>query len=171
MTRDESAFTEFVRARSPALLRTAYLLTGDRGLAEDLLQTALAKTYVAWGRIRDPEAVEHYVRRTLVTTATSWWRRKSWHAERPTGVSAGVDVVHPTEDIEERDRVWAAVRSLPARQRAVVVLRFYADQSEAHTAELLGCSKGTVKSHSARALATLRARLGEAVPATSAEEE
>jgi len=82
----ETEFREFVAARSPALLRSAYLLVGgDWALAEDLLQAALIKTYLAWGRIRDPGARERYVRTTLATTATSWWRRR-WHGERATAV-------------------------------------------------------------------------------------
>lgn len=161
MARDESAFSDFVQARSTALLRTAYLLTGDRGLAEDLLQTALAKTYVAWERIRDPEAVESYVRRILVTTATSWWRRKAWQAERPTGVTFDRAVNSEADQIDERDRVWSAVKCLPAGQRAVVVLRFYEDQSEAEIARLLGCSTGTVKSQCAKAMTKLRTQFGD----------
>ena len=167
MTRDEEGFTDFVRARSAALLRTAYLLTGDAGLAEDLLQTALAKSYVALGRLRDPAALEPYVRRTLVTTACSWWRRRAWRSERPSATQPDVRVESRTDQVDDRDQLWAALRTLPARQRAVVVLRFYEDRSEAETARLLGCAPGTVKSQSARALASLRAQLStqdEAVP-------
>ena len=155
---DEAAFREFVGARYAALLRTAYLLGGDRATAEDLLQTALAKTYLAWRRI-DPSAVEAYTRRVLVNTATSWWRRR-WHGERPTEVfpeQAGVDAIGQAMD---RQHLWQHVRALPVRQRAVLVLRFYEDQTEAETARLLGVSVGTVKSSTSRALATLRGRLG-----------
>jgi RNA polymerase sigma-70 factor (ECF subfamily) len=160
--RDE-AFTAFVAARSRSLLRTAYLLTGDHGLAEDLLQTALTKTYLAWGRIRDPEAVEAYVRQTMITTLTSWWRRR-WRGETPTETlpeptsDATVDV---TEASDERASVFPHLRALPVRQRAVVVLRYYEDMPESEIAQVLGCSPGTVKSQAHRALATLRERMGD----------
>lgn len=160
---DEAEYTSFVRNRSRALLRTAYLLTGDHGHAEDLVQTALAKAYTARSRIGEPRALEAYVRKTLVTTATSWWRKKSWRGERPTvedvfdrGVPAS------TDELDERARMWSCVQALPARQRAVVVLRYYEDLTEAQTAALLGCSVGTVKAQAHRALARLRAVLGEA---------
>jgi RNA polymerase sigma-70 factor (ECF subfamily) len=160
MPRDADAeFREFVAARSTALLRTAYLLTGgDWALAEDLLQTTLTKTYLAWGRIRDRQALESYVRRTLATTATSWWRRR-WHGERPTAVLPEVGRTDPGIAFDERDALWRLVLALPVRQRAVLVLRFYEDMSEAEIAHTLGVSPGTVKSHASRALATLRAEL------------
>lgn len=156
----EDDFRDFVAARSNALLRTAYLLAGDWATAEDLLQTALTKTYLAWRRLGHIEAVEPYARRVLVNTAMSWWRRR-WHGERPTEVLP--ETAHPDglDERLERDALWRHVRALPARQRAVLVLRFYEDQSEAETARLLGVSVGTVKSQSSRALRTLRERLGE----------
>lgn len=151
-------FREFVTGRSPALLRTAYLLGGDWATAEDLLQVALTKTYLAWLRLGTIEAVEPYARRVLVNTATSWWRRR-WHGERPTDVLPDMPASDGLDERLERDRLWRHVVTLPARQRAVLVLRFYEDQSEAETARLLGVSVGTVKSQCARALASLRARL------------
>ncbi|MGH3682652.1 MAG: SigE family RNA polymerase sigma factor, partial [Natronosporangium sp.] len=154
----EEEFREFVAARSSALLRTAYLLAGDWATAEDLLQTALTKTYLAWKRLGGIEAVEPYTRRVLVNTATSWWRRR-WHGERPTEVLPERPGPDRHEQALERDLLWRHVRALPARQRAVLVLRFYEDQSEAQTADLLEISPGTVKSQTARALATLRRRL------------
>ncbi|TDC72676.1 SigE family RNA polymerase sigma factor [Micromonospora sp. KC606] len=156
----EEEFREFVAARSGALLRTAYLLAGDWATAEDLLQTALTKTYLAWKRLGGIEAVEPYARRVMVNTSTSWWRRR-WHGERPTEVlpeRAGVDEIEQQLD---RDVLWQHLSALPARQRAVLVLRFYEDMSEAQTAALLEISPGTVKSQTSRALATLRRRLGE----------
>ena len=155
----EDEFREFVAARSAALLRTAYLLAGDWATAEDLLQTALTKTYLAWKRLGGIEAVEPYARRVLVNTSTSWWRRR-WHGERPTEVlpeRAGVDEIEQQLD---RDLLWRHLRALPARQRAVLVLRYYEDMSEAQTAAMLDISPGTVKSQASRALATLRRRLG-----------
>ncbi|MEV4759013.1 SigE family RNA polymerase sigma factor [Micromonospora sp. NPDC049559] len=154
----EEEFREFVAARSAALLRTAYLLAGDWATAEDLLQTALTKTYLAWKRLGEIEAVEPYARRVLVNTATSWWRRR-WHGERPTEVLPERAAPDQIEEQLDRDALWRHVRELPARQRAVLVLRFYEDLSEAQTAELLGISPGTVKSQTSRALGTLRRRL------------
>jgi RNA polymerase sigma-70 factor, ECF subfamily len=152
----EDEFRRFVAARSAALLRTAHLLTGgDRALAEDLLQVALTRTYLAWHRIDDPGAVEAYVRTTLARTAASWWRRR-WHGERATEVLPEQVDDDRTVALDERDAWWRLVRALPARQRAVVVLRFYEDLTEAETARALGLSVGTVKSHTARALAALR---------------
>jgi RNA polymerase sigma-70 factor (sigma-E family) len=155
----EEEFREFVAARSSALLRSAYLLAGDWATAEDLLQTALTKTYLAWKRLGGIEAVEPYARRVLVNTATSWWRRR-WHGERPTEVLPERPGPDRHEQALERDLLWRHVRELPARQRAVLVLRFYEDLSEAQTADLLEISPGTVKSQTARALSTLRRRLG-----------
>jgi len=150
---DEAEFDAFVVARSPALLRTAYLLVHDEALAEDLLQTSLTKAWFAWRRIEgDPEA---YVRRILVTTSASWWRRK-WNRETPTAdlperVPASTD-----EAAAAWHDLWDAIGHLPGRQRAVVVLRYLEDRSEAETSRLLGCSVGTVKSQCAKALAKLR---------------
>jgi RNA polymerase sigma-70 factor, ECF subfamily len=157
----ERDFHEFVASRSGALLRTAYLLAGDWATAEDLLQTALTKTYLAWKRLGHIDAVEPYARRVLVNTATSWWRRR-WHGERPTESlpeQAGPDLI---QEQLERDVLWRHVKALPARQRAVLVLRFYEDLSEAQTAALLDISPGTVKSQTSRALGTLRKRLAAA---------
>lgn len=156
----DEKFREFVAARSAALLRTAYLLTGDWATAEDLLQTALTKTYLAWRRLGTIDSVEPYARRVLVTTATSWWRRR-WHGERPTGTMP--EDVRPdgADERAERDLMWRFVQGLPPRQRAVLVLRFYEDLTEVDTARLLDISVGTVKSQGARALATLRRRLSE----------
>ncbi|MFG3638818.1 SigE family RNA polymerase sigma factor [Micromonospora sp. NPDC047762] len=163
----EEQFREFVAARSAALLRTAYLLTGDWATAEDLLQTALTKTYLAWKRLGGIEAVEPYARRVMVNTSTSWWRRR-WHGERPTEVlpeRAGVDEIEQQLD---RDLLWRHLRELPNRQRAVLVLRYYEDMSEAQTAAMLDISPGTVKSQASRALATLRRRLGADAPELAA---
>nr|WP_033343775.1 SigE family RNA polymerase sigma factor [Catenuloplanes japonicus] len=154
----DDEFRDFVSARSSALLRTAYLLAGDWATAEDLLQTALTKTYLAWRRLGQIEAVEPYARRVLVNTATSWWRRR-WHGERPTEVLPERAAPDEIEAQLERDALWRHVRELPARQRAVLVLRFYEDMSEAQTAAMLNISPGTVKSQTFRALNALRQRL------------
>ncbi|GAA4822780.1 SigE family RNA polymerase sigma factor [Nocardioides caeni] len=148
-------FDTFVVARSAPLLRTAYLLTHDHALAEDLLQTALAKAWFAWRRIDgDPEP---YVRKILVNTYATWWRRK-WHGERPSDElpeTAGT-ARSEAESVASATDLWRAMETLPPRQRAVIVLRFFEDLSEAQTAELLGCSVGTVKSQQSKALAKLR---------------
>ncbi len=153
-------FRDFVAARSAALLRTAYLLAGDWATAEDLVQITLTKTYLAWRRLGSIEAVEPYARRVLVNTSTSWWRRR-WHGERPTDVLPDRPAPDRLDESLERDALWRHVKRLPTGQRAVLVLRFYEDLSEAETARLLGVSVGTVKSQCARALAALRNRLAE----------
>jgi RNA polymerase sigma-70 factor (sigma-E family) len=147
-------FDEFVAVRGQALHRTAYLLTGDWAMAEDLLQTALARAYPRWSRIErdNPEA---YVRKALVNTWSSWWRRK-WRGEAPTDRlpdAAGPDAY---ADADRRDAVRDALRRLPPRQRAVVVLRFHEDMTEAQVAAALGISVGTVKSQTSKALEHLR---------------
>ena len=149
-------FRSYVAARSPALLRTAYALTGNRADAEDLLQTALAKTYLSWERIREREAVDGYVRRVMVNTRTSWWRRRRLD-EHPTAElpERALDR-DPTADADLHDALWAAMAGLPTRQRAMVVLRYYEDLSEAETAAVMGVSVGTVNSATSRALAKLR---------------
>ena len=146
----EATFDDFVAARSRALLRTAYLLTHDHALAEDLLQTALTKAWFAWRRIDgDPEP---YVRRILVNTYVSWWRRK-WNGERPTEELPERATAEPGSEPTD---LWRAMERLPRRQRAVVVLRYVEDLTEAQTADVLGCSVGTVKSQCSKALAKLR---------------
>jgi RNA polymerase sigma-70 factor (sigma-E family) len=147
-------FRDYVVARSAALLRTAYLLTGNRADAEDLLQTTLAKTYLAWDRVRDRQALDGYVRRTMVNTQTSFWRRKRPEALYDEVPDAPGRDAHADSDLH--DALWAALSRLGKKQRAIVVLRYYEDLSEADVASLLGISVGTVKSTTSRALATLR---------------
>lgn len=149
---NKAEFDEFVLARSPALVRTAYLLVQDEGLAEDLLQTALTKAWFAWGRIQDPEA---YVRRVMVTTSASWWRRR-WNSETPTAAPPEREPHERSDVVADEQDLWDALRHLPRRQRAVVVLRYLEDRTEADTADLMGCSVGTVKSQCSKALAKLR---------------
>jgi RNA polymerase sigma-70 factor (sigma-E family) len=167
----DADFTEFVRAHSPALLRTAFYLTGDRGLAEDLLQTALTKTYLRWNRIEHRAAALSYTRKALVSTATSWWRRMSWRGERPRDDVPDLIVEVITDALDDRAVVIGAVRRLPPRQRAVIALRYLEDLSEADTARLLGCTPGTVKSQSSRALRTLRVLLDVAAAPELVEED
>jgi RNA polymerase sigma-70 factor (sigma-E family) len=155
------AFAEFATSRHGALFRYAYLLVGDRGLAEDLVQEALVKTYVGWHRLRDPANAEAYTQRAITTTAIGWWRRKSWHAERPND-EVPDRPVH-ADDTTARIWLWDVLQKLPPRQRAALVLRYYEDLTEVQTAEVLGCSVGTVKSQVSDALKKLRARLGSDV--------
>jgi len=150
---DRAEFDAFVTQRGPALLRTAYLLTGDWGTAEDLLQTVLAKSWFAWRRIDGPP--EPYVRRVIATTYVTWWRRR-WRAEQPTGELPERSGPDHTAAVDVRDELWRALAGLPRRQRAVLVLRYFEDMSETDTAAALGVSVGTVKSQSAKALAALR---------------
>jgi RNA polymerase sigma-70 factor (ECF subfamily) len=151
-------FREFVAAHQAALLSTACLLAGDWTGGEDLLQTALTKAYLAWPRIRNRGAASAYVRKIMVRTAISAWRRR-WRAEWPTAEPPDRLVDDLTGDADNRDLLWTALRSLPAGQRAVLILRFHADLTEAQTAESLGVSVGTVKSQTSRALAKLRSKL------------
>ncbi|MEU3512022.1 SigE family RNA polymerase sigma factor [Streptomyces longwoodensis] len=161
MTRPSAypSFSSYVRARQPVLLRTARSLTANPSDAEDLLQTALAKTYVAWERIEDHRALDGYVRRALLNTRTSQWRKRKVdefavdELPEPEPVPGGDD---PAERQALHDAMWRAILRLPARQRAMVVLRYYEDLSEAQTAEVLGVSVGTVKSAVSRALGKLR---------------
>lgn len=148
-------FEEFVAARSTALWRSAYLLTGDRHRAEDLLQTALVKAWRKWGSIERREAAESYVRAALVSTYTDWWRRR-WNGEVATEHLPEPPVAPESAGVEVRRDVLAALALLPRGQRAVVVLRFFDDLTEQQAAEALGVSVGTVKSQTSRALTTLR---------------
>ncbi|MEU7054456.1 SigE family RNA polymerase sigma factor [Streptomyces sp. NPDC046197] len=153
------SFASYVRARRPVLLRTARSLTANPSDAEDLLQTALAKTYVAWERIEDHRALDGYVRRALLNTRTSQWRKRKvdeFACDELPEPEPMPDAADPAEQQALHDAMWRAIAKLPARQRAMVVLRYYEDLSEAQTAEVLGVSVGTVKSAVSRALGKLR---------------
>lgn len=150
-------FAAFVAARSPSLLRAAWLLTGDLGKAEDLLQTALAIVWPRWPRIVAGGHPEAFVRRVLFTTYLSWWRRR-WRMEVAThDLPDTADPVDVAGESATRDAVRRALARLSRQQRAVIVLRYVEDLSVAETAEALGCSPATVKVQAGRALATLRA--------------
>jgi RNA polymerase sigma-70 factor (sigma-E family) len=143
------------------LLRTAYLLTGDRHLAEDLLQTALLKAYPLWGGIREPRAAESYVRTAMVRTLINWRKRHAWIRETVAAAPPDLGTGPAGDEVDVRARLWPIVLTLPPRQRAVLVLRYYEDLTEPETAAILGCSTGAVKSHNARALQALRVRLAD----------
>jgi RNA polymerase sigma-70 factor (sigma-E family) len=154
-------FAEFVGARWGSLYRLAYLLAASPTGAEDLLQTTLEKAYMNWSRIRSMEYAEAYVRRMLVTTLVSG-RRRAWTRERPSDHFP--DVIGDSEDVPVLDRslLWPLVCALPDRQRAVIVLRYYEDLSEAQIADVLGCAPGTVKSQSHAGMAALRRAMAAA---------
>ncbi len=156
----DTDFMEFVRARSLALRRTAYLLCGDWSAGDDLVQESLAKVYVAWPRIAATEAALSYTRTTMLRTYLNEkrkWRREVYYGDVPE---------HPTDDQDTALTVTlsALLRELPAKQRAVLVLRFYQDLSVPQIAEELGIPEGTVKSQLSRGLATMRVRLDEPEP-------
>jgi RNA polymerase sigma-70 factor (sigma-E family) len=151
----EADFREFVSSRGRALLRSAYLLTGNLADAEDLVQSALAKTYVAWDRIEDRRALDGYVRRAMINTHISWWRRRRLD-EYPTDEIPDLPVADTSGTSELRDALQRAIDRLPLRMRAAVVLRFFEDMTEAEVADVLGVSQGTVKSTVSRAVAKLR---------------
>lgn len=165
------AFGEWVAARQAALLRTAYLICGDAHAAEDLAQAALAKVYLAWDRIEDHGRLDGYVRRVMLNEHASWWRR-AWRRRE---VSTDRLPEHPGEPTLAYDgtdqALWHYVSTLPRRQRAVLVLRYYEQLTEAETAEVLGITTGTVKSQCSRALATLRRHLDDHPELAHGQEE
>ena len=159
MTEPPDGFTEFVAVRSATLLRSAWLLTGDAGKAEDLLQTVLAVVWPRWTRVVAGGNPEAYVRQALYTTYLSW-RRRRWRFETPTAElpdhrhHAIGDVAG---ELADRDALKRALARLSPQQRAIVVLRYVEDLSVSETAQVIGCSEGTVKVQAGRALASLRA--------------
>ena len=151
----DAAFRDFVRSHGPGLLRTAVMLTGNRADAEDLVQAALAKTYLAWGRIQDRAALEAYVRRAMVNTHISWWRRRRLE-EFPTDELPDQPVDDHAGESDMAEVVRRALDRLPERMRAAVMLRYFEDMTEPEIANALGISLGTVKSTVSRAVAKLR---------------
>ena len=167
MSTTDQDFAEFVGACWSSLYRLAYLLAGSPSGAEDLLQTTLEKAYVRWARIRQLDHPEAYVRRMLANTAASSGRR-AWRGERPSDRLPERADASDEMPMLDRALLWPLVCALPARQRAVIVLRYYEDLTEAQIAEVLGCAPGTVKSQASAAMSTLRralaaAGIGEAV--------
>jgi RNA polymerase sigma-70 factor (sigma-E family) len=157
----DRAFESWLAAREPALQRTAHLLTGDVHAAQDLVQNTLAKLYLAWDRIDHVEDVNAYARRILLNELRTAWRRPVRRREQTTDEVPDVVAPAQPEYDGQHEAVWRFVASLPPKQRAVVVLRFYEQLTEAEIADLMGISLGTVKSQSSRALAALRAQLPE----------
>ena len=157
MSDDEHDFGAFVATRATSLLRVAYLACGDRAEAEDVLQTALERTYRNLHRVRH-ESLEPYVRRVIVNTAISRARRRAILSIIP--MHSPPETPARTSDTDLRQVLMEALRALPPRQRAVIVLRYWEDLTETQTAEALGCAVGTVKSQASKAMAKLRAALG-----------
>ncbi len=166
---DEQEFADFVRAHQASLFRTAFLLTGDYQLAEDILQATFMKVYLRWGHIRSMEWPTAYARRILVNQTTSWWRKRSARETtllelRDTAVPGHADVV------VDHDATWRAVCRLSPKQRAVIVLRYYEDLTEVETAAVLDVAVGTVKSRCHAACQRLAGLLAEPVEATGSTE-
>ena len=159
---EEADFLRFVQDGSPRLLHIAWLMTGDAHHAEELVQETLERVYVKWRRIRRQE-VSAYARRTLLNLKTDRWRRTQRESVSRTGElpdpSGGSDSARFDEVAAQRDQLVRALRTLPERERACVVLRHYADLSELDTADVLGVSLGTVKGSTSRGLARLRTAL------------
>jgi RNA polymerase sigma-70 factor (sigma-E family) len=163
---NEADFTDFVTHRAPALLRTAFLLCGgDQAAAEDLLQEVLERAYPRWRRIK--ERPEPYLRAALANAAANRWRARSRRVnEVPLDQATALTRTGHEQQIVDHDEVVRALRHLPARMRAVLVLRFFNDMSEAEVAKALHCSTGTVKSQTSRGLARLRGLLHTPLPST-----
>lgn len=153
----DDEYTAYVSARLPWLTRVAFLLCQDRARADDLVQTAITRLYVRWPRVSRLENLDGYARTVLVRVflgeqRTAWWRRVTVTRDLP-------ETARPADDLDQAEDLRAALAALPPRQRAAVVLRFYCDLSVQETAAVLGCSEGTVKSQTSRALAALRRTL------------
>jgi RNA polymerase sigma-70 factor (sigma-E family) len=153
---EDEEFSRFMADRYGALVRTAFLLTADRGHAEDLAQASLIRTFQAWGRLQDTGAAEAYTRTVMARLAIRWGRRR-WRGEQATPHLDRVAVIDAAEGVDDADLVMRCLAALPGPQRAVLVLRYFEHRSEAEIATILRCSPGTVKSRCARALAALRA--------------
>jgi RNA polymerase sigma-70 factor (sigma-E family) len=153
---ENEEFSRFMADRYAALVRTAFLLTADRGRAEDLVQASLIRTYLAWDRLHDVAGAEAYTRTVMARLAIRWGRRR-WRGERPTQHLGAVPVPGAAESVGDYDLVMRGLAMLPSPQRAVLVLRYFEQRSEAEIATTLRCSPGTVKSRAARGLAALRA--------------
>ena len=166
---DEESYVALVSARWAALHRTAFLLTGGRADADELLQDTLTKAYAAWTKVSRADDAAAYLHRMLVNEFLSHRRRAGWGRER-----LGLPTLDTAQDSHEpstvdRLELWAVLRQLPPRQRAVIVLRYYQDWTEAQTAAALGCAVGTVKSQASAALKTLRTRMTDAPDETEVE--
>jgi RNA polymerase sigma-70 factor (sigma-E family) len=168
MAERDSAFAEYYAARAEMMRSTAYLLCGDWHRAEDLVQSAFTKLYLAWGRVSRHDTLDAYLRRIIVRGYLDQWRRGWWRREQVADTLP--DRAVPVSDHEDRLVLLEALARLPRRQRAVLVLRYWADLPVSDVAQTLDCSEGTVKSQASRALETLRAQIPDGrLPATPPE--
>lgn len=158
----EADFTAYVHARQDALIRFAYLVSTDVEAAKDLVQIALTKAYLHWDRVRELDAPDAYVRRIIVNEHISWWRPAWRRREITSSPLVAFSNQAAAEEHPHDAELWAQIGGLSPMQRAIVVLRFYEDLTEAQTADCLGCSIGSVKTHSRRAMERLRSKLKEA---------
>lgn len=154
-----SEFVAFFEETWAGTFRRAYALTGDYQLAEDAAQSAYAKAYRSWSKVKAAENSAAYIRRMATNEVLTVWRRFSWRLERTTDQIERSDAQSYEDDVVQADAIWSAVLALPPRQRAIVVLRYYEDLSEKEIAETLGIRPGSVKSQASVALASLRKRL------------
>jgi RNA polymerase sigma-70 factor (sigma-E family) len=162
-TKDEAEYAELVAAVSTRLFHTAYAVCRSRTVAEDAVQSALTNAYLSWRRVRAADNPEAYLRRMVLNQLFSWRRRASWRAEESRAEVPDTLGASHEDAVVAHDEVWRALAALPARQRAVVVLRYYEDLSEAQTAEALAIRPGTVKSQTSAAMARLRRELHDDV--------
>jgi RNA polymerase sigma-70 factor (sigma-E family) len=161
MSRQDDDYRDFVRSRAAPLHRTAYLLCGDWHLADDLVQEALAKAYRHWRKVQRADSPDAYVKRILVNETNRHWRHHR-NTAPPTDLPPRATAVpDPADGVVDRDVLLHALLSLPARQRATIVLRYLDDMSERDTAAVLHCGEGTVKSQTSRALGTLKSLLSQ----------
>ncbi|GGN42585.1 RNA polymerase sigma-70 factor (sigma-E family) [Actinoplanes campanulatus] len=163
MTDRDEAFAEYFAARSSAMRATAFLLCGDWHRAEDLVQQTFTKLYLRWNRVQRHESLDPYVRRVLISTFIDEGRWGWWRRERPQ--ETRIERAAAPEPSDDRVTLLGALARVPARQRAVLVLRYWQDLSVEETAAALGCSAGTVKSQAARGLDTLRTLVAHPVNA------
>jgi RNA polymerase sigma-70 factor (sigma-E family) len=169
-TDKDADFAAYLAARQASLLRTAFLLTGNRHDAEDLTQTAFAKLYLSWDKVRDQGSIDGYVRRILINEHNSLWRRAWKRREHPQDHTTFDAAVQDEYDEGRGSALWDLVQTLPRKARAVVVLRYYEEMTESETSEVLGITVGTVKSQTSRALAALRERTPQTLNPRSTEE-
>ena len=167
---DPHEFEAFMAACYPALVRTAVLLLGGAGQAEDLVQSALLRTYLRWDSLHSPANAEAYTRTVMARLAIRWGRRR-WRGEQPMAALDVVAVDDDSDGVDAADEAFRCLERLPAAQRAVLVLRFYEQLTEAEVARVLRCRPGTVKSRTARALAALRTGGALASPVREGESE
>lgn len=160
----EVGFAAFVREHTPALVRTAYLLTGNADAAEELVQDTLVRLYPKWDRVQEADVPLAYVRRSLANAHINHRRRASRREFAYADVPEHRDDHDTVAQLDDRDAIWAGLRTLPERQRVALVLRYFEDLGDDDTAAALGCRPGTVRSLVSRGLATLREQMTQRTP-------